>query len=55
MKSALANIGETGLCEAAYGLERAAREKNLAVISQKTPGNYCTAILKRPHLLRKMP
>jgi signal transduction histidine kinase/CheY-like chemotaxis protein/HAMP domain-containing protein len=37
MKSALANIGERGLCETARGLEQAAIEKNLAVMSQDTP------------------
>jgi len=37
MKSALANIGETGISEIAHRLEQAAIEKNLAVISEETP------------------
>jgi signal transduction histidine kinase/FixJ family two-component response regulator/HPt (histidine-containing phosphotransfer) domain-containing protein len=37
MKSALANIGETELCETARRLEQAAIEKNLAAMSQETP------------------
>jgi CheY-like chemotaxis protein len=37
MKSALANIGETGLCETARRLEQAAVEKNTGVMSQETP------------------
>jgi len=37
MKTALANIGETALSETARKLEQAATEKNLAVISEKTP------------------
>jgi signal transduction histidine kinase/DNA-binding response OmpR family regulator/HAMP domain-containing protein len=37
IKSALANIGETGLCETARGLEQAAIERNTAVMSQETP------------------
>jgi signal transduction histidine kinase/DNA-binding NarL/FixJ family response regulator len=37
MKSALANIGETRLSETARRLEQAAKEKNIAVMSQETP------------------
>jgi signal transduction histidine kinase/CheY-like chemotaxis protein/HAMP domain-containing protein/HPt (histidine-containing phosphotransfer) domain-containing protein len=37
MKSALANIGETGLSETARRLEQAAIEKNAAVIHKETP------------------
>jgi HPt (histidine-containing phosphotransfer) domain-containing protein len=37
MKSALANINETGLSETARRLEKAAIEKNLAVIREETP------------------
>ena len=37
MKSALANIGETGLSEKARGLEQAAKEKNLELITSETP------------------
>jgi len=36
-KSALANIGETGLSETARALEQAAKEKNIAVITEETP------------------
>jgi signal transduction histidine kinase/CheY-like chemotaxis protein/HPt (histidine-containing phosphotransfer) domain-containing protein/HAMP domain-containing protein len=36
MKSALANIGETGLSETAYRLEQAAIEKNTSVITDET-------------------
>jgi len=37
MKSALANIGETGLAETAGRLEQAAMKKNSAVMSEETP------------------
>jgi signal transduction histidine kinase/CheY-like chemotaxis protein/HPt (histidine-containing phosphotransfer) domain-containing protein len=37
MKSALANIGETGLSAAALELEQAGRDNNLAVMVSKTP------------------
>jgi CheY-like chemotaxis protein len=37
MKSALANIGETELSEAALRLERAGNERDLAVITEETP------------------
>jgi CheY-like chemotaxis protein len=37
MKSALANIGETGLSAIALDLEKAGRDNNLAVIASKTP------------------
>jgi PAS domain S-box-containing protein len=37
IKSALANIGETGLSETAHRLEQAATEKNPELLSQETP------------------
>jgi signal transduction histidine kinase/DNA-binding response OmpR family regulator len=37
MKSALANINETGLSDIARGLEQAAIEQNIAVMSRETP------------------
>jgi len=37
VKSALVNVGETKLSEMAYRLEKAAKEKNIAVISRETP------------------
>jgi len=37
VKSALANISQTELSEAAYGLEQLAVEKNIAAMADKTP------------------
>jgi len=41
VKSALANIGETELSKKAYELEKAGREKNFLIMSEKTPEFLC--------------